>query len=140
MEGPRPWGTALWITVSPVPGKYALAGLTVPRSRRSPGIVAGGRALTQRGTPFPAVWRPPGKRQCPAGSGLAGVFQRFELRAVSVCPEAVSGQAEGRWSRGPMGPGQRGQAIKPIARQCLTAFVKKRPKEMSGHTHPRPAC
>ena len=34
------------------------------------------------------------------------------------------------------GPGS-GQAI---ARQCLMTDVKQRPKEMSGHTHPRPAC
>ena len=25
MVGPRPWGTAFWITVAPVPGKYDFA-------------------------------------------------------------------------------------------------------------------
>ena len=89
MEGPRPWGTALWITVSPVPGKYALAWAGLRAPLPSPGDGARGTALTQRRPPFPAVWRSPAERRSPANPVLACKFQRFEHGAAALRPRVI---------------------------------------------------
>ena len=67
MVGPRPWGTALWITVSPVPGKYAFALPVLEPNAASRDYLAGYGGLAARQTPQAACPRPQGHDRLPPG-------------------------------------------------------------------------
>ena len=103
MEGPRPWGTALWITVSPVPGKYALAAVSATQSRPPPGEAARGTAPPIRGPPFPGARPPPRAMLSPVGLMSAC---KFQWSALGVAAPATSGQGRRR----PSVSGQRDRA------------------------------
>jgi len=103
MEGPRPWGTALWITVSPVPGKYALAAVSATQSRPPPGEAARGTAPQIRGPPFPGARPPPRAMLSPVGLMSAC---KFQWSALGVAAPATSGQGRRR----PSVSGQRDRA------------------------------
>ena len=106
MEGPRPWGTALWITVSPVPGKYALAAVSATQSRPPPGEAARGTAPQIRGPPFPGARPPPRAMLSPVGLMSAC---KFQWSALGVAAPATSGQGRRR----PSVSGQRDRADAP---------------------------
>ena len=80
MEGPRPWGTALRITVSPVPGKYALPaakGLAESRfTGRRCGRLRRPSEQPSKRTHLPGLPGLPAERRLPAGPGLACTLQR----------------------------------------------------------------
>ena len=93
---------------------------------------ARGTALTQRRTPFPAVWRSPAERRSPANPVLACKFQRFEHGAAALRPFPRGRRGSGPWPCSAASvPGRRERARGPV--------VKKRPKEIAA-MHSPPAC
>ena len=84
MVGPRPWGTALWITVSPVPGKYAFAqpgqGSNVP----SRDYLAGYGGLAARQTPPAACPRPHGQGRPSSSSEAIVLGIELSLQVLSI--------------------------------------------------------